>query len=111
MEYSFAAASLAALGHEGRLAIYRLLVAAGPDGVSAGDIARHMKSPPSTTTANLGVLSKAGLTRSRREGRSIIYSADFAAMTGLLNFMMADCCGGKPEICAPLSDVAACGTR
>jgi DNA-binding transcriptional ArsR family regulator len=112
MEIKSAAEILAALAHEGRLAIFRLLVAAGPGGVAAGDIARHVRSPPSTTTANLSILTQAGLAGSRREGRSVIYSANFAAMTDLLSFLMADCCGGQPEICGPLARLAtACGPR
>ena len=103
MEMQSAAATLSALAHEGRLAIFRLLVTAGPEGVAAGDIARHVVSPPSTTTANLNVLSQAGLIASRRDGRSILYSANFGVMTDLLGFLMADCCGGRPEICAPLA--------
>jgi ArsR family transcriptional regulator len=106
MEIQTAAAALSALAHEGRLAIFRLLVTAGPGGVAAGDIARHVASPPSTTTANLNVLSQAGLIASRREGRSILYSANFGVMTDLLGFLMADCCRGRPEICAPLTAFA-----
>jgi ArsR family transcriptional regulator len=107
MESKGAVTSLSALGHEGRLAIFRLLVKAGPDGVAAGEIARRLDSLPNTLSANLNVLSHAGLIASRREGRSILYSADFAAMSALLGFLMADCCDGAPEICAPLGDIAA----
>lgn len=107
MESKDAVASLSALGHEGRLAIFRLLVKAGPDGVAAGEIARRLDSLPNTLSANLNVLSHAGLITSRREGRSILYSADFAAMSALLGFLMADCCDGAPEICAPLGDIVA----
>jgi DNA-binding transcriptional ArsR family regulator len=102
MELKVAATNLSALGHEGRLAIFRLLVQAGPAGVAAGEIARRMDMLPNTLSANLNVLSHAGLIGSRREGRSIIYAADYAAMTGLLGFLMQDCCSGAPEICAPL---------
>lgn len=106
MEITAAVANLSALAHEGRLSIFRLLVAAGPDGVAAGDIARRVGSPPSSTTANLAILTQAGLAASRREGRSVIYSANFDAMTDLLGFLMADCCGGRPEICAPLAGLS-----
>jgi ArsR family transcriptional regulator len=113
MESKSAVASLSALGHEGRLVIFRLLVKAGPPGVPAGEIARRLAMVPNTLSANLHVLSHAGLITSRREGRSIIYSADYAAMRGLLGFLMEDCCGGAPEICRPLGDIlakaAACG--
>lgn len=107
MESKDAVASLSALGHEGRLAIFRLLVKAGPGGVAAGEIARRLDSLPNTLSANLNVLSHAGLITSRREGRSILYSADFAAMSALLGFLMANCCDGAPEICAPLGDIVA----
>jgi DNA-binding transcriptional ArsR family regulator len=107
MESKVAVASLSALGHEGRLAIFRLLVKAGPEGVAAGEIARRLDSLPNTLSANLNVLSHAGLIVSRREGRSIVYSADYAAMSGLLGFLMEDCCDGAPEICAPLGEILA----
>ncbi|SFI92151.1 helix-turn-helix transcriptional regulator [Caulobacter sp. UNC279MFTsu5.1] len=107
MESKAAVASLSALGHEGRLTIFRLLVKAGPAGVAAGEIARRLDSLPNTLSANLNVLSHAGLIVSRREGRSILYSADFAAMSALLGFLMEDCCDGAPEICAPLGDIVA----
>lgn len=113
MEIQSAVANLSALAHEGRLSIFRLLVTAGPQGVAAGDIARHVASPPSTTTANLHILAQAGLVTSRRESRSIIYSANYDAMTRLLAFLMQDCCGGHPEICSPLAELpiaAACCT-
>jgi DNA-binding transcriptional ArsR family regulator len=98
---------LSALGHEGRLAIFRLLVKAGPAGIAAGDIARTLEILPNSLSANLNVLSHASLITSRREGRSIIYSADYGAMSGLLGFLMEDCCNGAPQICAPLSAIVA----
>lgn len=110
MESKAAAASLSALGHEGRLAIFRLLVKAGPVGIAAGEIARRLAMLPNSLSANLNVLSHASLIGSRRDGRSIIYSADYAAMSGLLGFLMEDCCNGNPEICAPLGDIVAKAT-
>lgn len=98
---------LSARGHEGRLAIFRLLVKAGPSGTSAGDIARTLGVLPNSLSANLNVLSHAGLITSRREGRSIIYSADYGAMSSLLGFLMEDCCDGAPQICAPLGAIVA----
>ena len=105
MESKAAANMLSALGHEGRLAIFRLLVKAGPAGLAAGEIARTLEVLPNSLSANLNVLSHAALITSRREGRSIIYSADYPAMSGLLGFLMADCCDGAPEICAPLGAI------
>jgi DNA-binding transcriptional ArsR family regulator len=102
MEKDEAIRALSALAHPGRLDVFRLLVRAGPDGMAAGEIARAIDSPPSSLSANLTLLSNAGLIASRRDGRSIIYRAAYDQMTGLLAFLMEDCCGGKPEICAPL---------
>ena len=103
MDMTDALAGLAALAHEGRLSIFRLLVKVGPQGMAAGDIAGKLKTAPSTMSAQLLVLSNAGLIGARREGRSIIYAADFGRMGALLQFLTRDCCGGRPEICAPLA--------
>jgi ArsR family transcriptional regulator, arsenate/arsenite/antimonite-responsive transcriptional repressor len=99
--------ALSALAHEGRLSVFRLLVRAGPDGVAAGDIARKLDILPNTLSASLTVLANAGLVQSRREGRSIVYTADYERMSGLLGFLMEDCCNGDASICAPLAAIAA----
>jgi ArsR family transcriptional regulator, arsenate/arsenite/antimonite-responsive transcriptional repressor len=106
MESGIVVQKLSALAQEGRLAVFRLLVKAGPDGMAAGDIARKLRTQPNTMSAQLLLLSNAGLIRARRDGRSIIYAADFDAMSSLLVFLTEDCCGGRPEICAPLVSVA-----
>lgn len=106
MESNAAITALSALAHEGRLDVFRLLVRAGKDGMAAGDIARSVGVAPNTLSSNLGILSVAGLVRSRREGRSIIYSACYDRMQALLAFLLEDCCAGKAEICAPLAAVA-----
>ncbi len=106
MESSTALPILSALAQEGRLAVFRLLVKAGPGGVAAGDIARKLKTAANTMSAQLLVLANAGLVRARREGRSIIYAADYDKMSALLLFLTEDCCGGRAEICAPLVSVA-----
>ena len=106
MEPTPAVAALSALAHEGRLSIFRLLVQAGQDGVAAGDIARATGALPNTLSSNLHILSAAGLVTSRRDGRSIIYSAAYGQMRDLLAFLMEDCCAGSPEICAPLATLA-----
>ncbi len=103
MDMSHAVTGLSALAHDGRLAIFRLLVKAGPDGMAAGDIARKLDTQPNTMSAQLLVLSNAGLAHARRDGRSIIYAVDFDRMAALLLFLTRDCCGGRPEICAPLA--------
>ena len=106
MEIKDAAHVLSALALEGRLAIFRLLVRAGPQGVKAGDIAEAVAAHASTLSANLNVLSHAGLIERRREGRMIIYTARYDRMRDLLAFLMDDCCNGAPDICLPLMDIA-----
>lgn len=101
-----AIAALSALAQDGRLQVFRLLVECGEDGMPAGDIARAQGVPANTMSAQLNVLAHAGLVRSRRDGRSIIYSVDFARVRDLLAFLMQDCCKGRPEACAPLLDAA-----
>jgi len=98
--------ALSALAHEGRLSIYRLLVRAGAEGLAAGRIAQKLDVLPNTLSANLNVLANAGLVESRRDGRSIIYSADYERMTNLLGFLMEDCCNGNVSICGPLASIA-----
>ncbi len=105
METDQAIAALSALAHDGRLAAFRLLVRAGSPGLAAGDIARTLGVPANTLSANLAILGSAGLVAARREGRSIIYTAAFPAMAGLLSYLMADCCQGAPEVCAPLAAI------
>ena len=104
MESRHAVSALSALAHEGRLAIFRMLVQAGSDGIAAGEIARQLDVPPNTLSANLNILSHAELVESRREGRSIIYSARYERMSDLLEYLMEDCCGGNPDICRGLAD-------
>ena len=98
---------LSALAQDARLDVFRLLVKTGPEGMAAGEIARRLATAANTMSAQLLVLSNAGLIRARRDGRSIIYAVDFDAMSRLLVFLTEDCCGGRAEICAPLAAVAA----
>lgn len=107
MEMKLAVNALAALAHDGRLATFRMLVQAGPDGLAAGDIARRLQVLPNSLSTNLNVLNHAGLVASRRMGRSIIYTAEYDRMAGLLGYLLEDCCGGSPEICAPVAAVLA----
>lgn len=102
MDKKAALEALGALSQETRLDVFRLLVQAGPDGLPAGEIALRMNVRQNTMSTNLGILARAGLIRKLRRGRSIHYSADYAAMQGLLGYLMQDCCGGEPAICAPL---------
>jgi DNA-binding transcriptional ArsR family regulator len=107
MQADAAIEALGALAHAGRLGVFRLLVRAGPEGMAAGEIARATGSLPNTLSTNLNILAAAGLVGSRRDGRSIIYTAQYDGMRDLLAFLMEDCCAGKPEICAPLAEAAA----
>lgn len=106
MQLPGAVDALSALAHGHRLAVFRLLVRAGTSGVPAGEIAREVGALPNTLSSHLTILGHAGLVRSRREGRSIIYSADYERMRELLGFLVDDCCGGRPEICGDLADIA-----
>lgn len=106
MDADAAVAALSALAHPGRLEVFRLLVRAGAEGVAAGEIARATGSLPNTLSTNLNILAGAGLVAARRDGRRIIYAAGYERMRELLSFLVDDCCGGQPEICAPLAEVA-----
>lgn len=106
METDVAVKRLSAIAQEARLEVFRLLVKAGPEGMAAGEIARELDVAANTMSAQLLVLSNAGLIRARREGRSIIYSIAFDAMRDLLVFLTEDCCGGRAEMCAPLTGIA-----
>ncbi len=106
MEIIDAIDRLAALAHESRLAVFRLLVRAGEDGMPAGEIARRLELPANTLSAQLAILAAAGLVTSRRDGRSIIYAADYPGMSALLVYLMEDCCQGAPEIWSPMAEAA-----
>lgn len=96
METLHAAELLSALGHESRLAIYRLLVEAGPQGVHAGAIGERLGLPAPTLSFHLAHLGRVGLASRRQDGRFAIYAADFPVMDELLGFLTANCCGGNP---------------
>ena len=89
-----AARALSALGHETRLAIFRVLVQAGPEGLAAGDIGRMLDLAPNALSFHLKDLTHAGLTESRQSGRYVIYSAIYPAMAGLIDYLTENCCGG-----------------
>ncbi len=100
--------ALGALAHETRLAVFRMLVTAGPQGMIAGTIAERCGVPPSTMSHHLATLERAGLVQSERESRLIHYRADYASMRRLLTILMQDCCQGMPEMCSDLTAVLAC---
>ena len=101
MEKSDAVAALAALAQDNRLDVFRLLVQAGPDGLPAGQIAEALQLAPNTLTFHFDRLRAAGLVTVRRDGRSMIYAAQFDAMNALLGFLTENCCQGAAEQCAP----------
>ena len=96
--------ALAALAQATRLDVFRLLVKHEPDGLPAGEIARELAVPHNTMSSHLSILSRAGLVRSERRSRSIIYRADLDRLREVVTFLLKDCCGGHPGLCAPLVD-------
>ena len=93
--------AFAALSQDTRLRIVRLLVQASPDGLAAGAIGEAVGASSSNASFHLAHLERAGLIESRREARSIVYSAAYAGLAQLIRFLMEDCCQGRPEVCAP----------
>ncbi len=83
---------------------FRLLVRAGPAGISAGEVGRALGVPAATLSFHLAHLARAGLVSHRRDGRSIIYAADFDGMRGLMDYLSEDCCAGWPETAARAGD-------
>jgi len=102
MDSNLVLRALGALAHESRLAIFRLLVVAGPDGMAAGEIAQQLGLSPSSLSFHLKDLSHAELVTPRQDGRFIIYSANFDAMTGLITFLTENCCAGAPCVASNL---------
>lgn len=102
MNSDSAVLSLGALAQPHRLALFRLLVQAGGGGLTAGAIAEALGLPNSSLSFHLAQLTKAGLIRQQRDGRSLIYSADYAAMTALIGYLTENCCAGAG--CAPAAD-------
>lgn len=108
MDSPQAVQALAALAHETRLAVFRMLVERGPDGLAAGSIAERLGIPPSSLTFHVQHLHRARLITQRRVSRQLIYAADFAAMNGLVGFLTENCCGRGScvPVCRPEADVA-----
>jgi ArsR family transcriptional regulator len=100
--------AFAALAQESRLRIVRLLVATGPEGLPAGAVADRVGATPSNMSFHLKELERAGLIQSRKSARQIIYSATYASLSGLIEFLMRDCCGGHPEVCGAIDALALC---
>lgn len=103
MNLDDAVESLDALANATRLSVFRLLVEAGPDGLSAGDIAERMGALQNTMSSHLGKLQRAKIITSQRDGRHVIYRADFEALGGLIVYLMKDCCGASAQVCDPIA--------
>ena len=97
-----AVAALAALAQDNRLEAFRLLVQSGPDGMPAGQVADALGLPPNTLTFHFDRLREAGLIAVRRDGRSMIYTAQFDAMNALIGYLTENCCQGRAEECRPM---------
>ena len=101
MESSSAVAALSALAQENRLDVFRLLVQTGPGGLAAGDVAERLEIPPATLSFHLAQLRQAGLLSMRRDGRSLIYSANYDGMNALMAFLTENCCRGAAPCAVP----------
>ena len=109
MDNQEAIAALSALAQPTRLDTFRLLVSREPEGVAAGELARLIDVPQNTMSTHLAILARAGLVRGERRSRSIIYRADLERFREVTLFLLKDCCGGRPEVCAPLiADLTPC---
>ena len=101
--------ALSALAQTTRLDTFRLLVSREPAGVAAGELARLIDVPQNTMSTHLAILARAGLVRGERHSRSIIYRADLERFREVTLFLLKDCCGGRPDVCAPLiADLMPC---
>jgi len=106
METKDAVAALAALAQDSRLDVFRLLVQTGPDGIAAGRIAERLAISPATLSFHLAQLRHAGLINMRRDGRSLVYSADYDGMNELMSFLTENCCGGAVACGVPACEPA-----
>jgi ArsR family transcriptional regulator, arsenate/arsenite/antimonite-responsive transcriptional repressor len=101
--------AFSALAQPTRLEVFRLLMEHEPDGLPAGEIARRIAVPHNTMSTHLAILTRAGLIEAERKSRSIVYRAQLETVRALAGFLVKDCCGGRPEICAPLiADLSPC---
>jgi ArsR family transcriptional regulator, arsenate/arsenite/antimonite-responsive transcriptional repressor len=108
MEMNEAIGSLEALAHETRLAVFRLLVQAGPAGLAAGEVSERLGARQNTMSSHLHKLGRAGIVTSERDGRHIIYRANFDALSGLILYLMEDCCGRSSRVCGPVAKSIRC---
>lgn len=106
MESDDALSVLAALSHPTRLAAFRVLVEAGPDGLPVGSLRDRLDVPPATLTSHLNVLRAAGLVLDRREGRVINVRAGYGRVDALVGFLLSNCCAGDASACGPTTNCA-----
>jgi DNA-binding transcriptional ArsR family regulator len=104
-------AALAALAQDNRLDVYRLLVQAGPEGISAGTVASALKLTPNNLTFHFDRLREAGLVSVRRDGRSMIYAARFDTMKALVGYLTENCCQGQSDQCMPAESKSPVSSR
>lgn len=108
MDIKTASPTFAALAHETRLSVFKLLVEAGPDGLSAGDIAEQLDVVQNTMSSHLSILNQCDLVSKERVGRSLIYRANYETMSSLITFLLQDCCKGSSDVTKPVSEAIAC---
>lgn len=108
MEMNSAVGAFEALAHETRLRVFRLLVRAGPEGLTAGAIATELDARQNTMSSHLAKLNRAGIVTSERDGRHIIYRADFDAVSSLILYLVEDCCGNSAALCEPIAASIRC---
>jgi len=106
MEIKAAVAALAALAQETRLAIFRLLIEAGPEGMAAGRVGEALEVPGATLSFHLKELARAGLVSSRQEKQFIYYAVDFERMAELMTYLTQNCCKGMPQVCLTVVETA-----
>ena len=104
MDVELALVALSALAHETRLWAFRLLVQAGPQGLPAGEIADALGSRQNTMSSHLKILAEGGLIDSQRDGRSVVYKANYDTIRALVLFLMEDCCAGNNAVCRPVAE-------
>ena len=104
MDVRLALEALSALSHETRLWAFRLLVQAGPQGLAAGEVAEALGSRQNTMSSHLKILATAELIESQRDGRSIVYKANYDTVRELVLFLMEDCCAGNNAVCRPVAE-------
>ena len=101
MKDSDAIECLSAIAHVTRLKVFRMLVGAASEGLASGEIARRLDVPATTMSTHLGILARAGVIEARRQSRTVYYGVSQDGVRSLLNYLISDCCGGRPDLCAP----------